>query len=80
MHLQLKTPIPLETPKGDAQAFALISDEGRAGVEWITILKESGECWSFLNSDVHQASNNVVVGVLKPTPFTVLAMMNTCNH
>jgi hypothetical protein len=57
MLTQLQTPIPLDTPKGAAWAVAIIDYGPQWDLQWVTFLKESGECWTFQNSEIRQPKN-----------------------
>ena len=69
MYMQLNPPIPLETPKGKAWAIAMIDYGPHWDLQWITFLKDSGECWTFSNQDIRQ-EKNYTFGIPAPSPFT----------
>jgi hypothetical protein len=52
MIVQLDPPIALETPKGSATAYLVISDE--RGLMWQAFLEDSGESHVFSNREVFQ--------------------------
>jgi hypothetical protein len=57
MMLQLNPPQPLDTPKGAAWAVALIDYGPDHDLCWVCFVRETGECWTFRNSDIKQPSN-----------------------
>ena len=57
MITQLTTPIPLATPKGKAWAVAIIDYGPQWDLQWITFIHETGECWTFRNSQIRQEQN-----------------------
>ncbi len=66
MLMQLSPPLPLETPKGKAWAVAMIDYGPQWDLQWVTFLHETGECWTFLNSDIRQEAN-YTFGLGKPS-------------
>lgn len=56
--LQLNPPIPLETPKGPAWAVVLVDYGPDHDLLWVCFLKDTRECWSFVNRDIRQVHNN----------------------
>jgi hypothetical protein len=52
MILQLSPPVPLDTPKGPAQAHFLIENGDQQHLQWITFVDATGECWTWENPDV----------------------------
>src|SRR5688572_7855134 len=69
MITQLQTPIPLETPKGHAWAVAIIDYGPQWDLQWVTFVHDSGECWTFRNSQVRQGEN-YTFGLDAPQPIT----------
>lgn len=57
MILQLNPPIPIETPKGSAQAMFLIDYSTEHNLMWVCFLDEGGECWTFQNPEVRACRN-----------------------
>ncbi len=66
MITQLGTPIPLKTPKGKAWAVAIIDYGPQWDLQWITFVHETGECWTFRNSQIRQ-EQNYTFGLPSPT-------------
>ena len=56
--IQLNPTIPLITPKGPGWAFFLIDRSQEHDLEWVVFLDNSGECWTFRNSDVRIQKNS----------------------
>ena len=65
---QLQQPIPLETPKGKAWAVAIIDYGPHWDLLWVTFLHESGECWTFNNSEIRQ-EKNYTFGLSQQSPI-----------
>jgi hypothetical protein len=59
--LQLNPQIPVFTPKGKGWAFFVIDRSQEHDLEWVVFLNESGECWTFRNSEV-RIDQNVTLG------------------
>jgi len=57
MLTQLQSPIPLHTPKGKAWAVAIIDYGPHWDLQWVTFVHATGECWTFVNSDIRQEKN-----------------------
>lgn len=57
MLTQLQTPIPLKTPKGKAWAVAIIDYGPQWDLQWVTFIRDTGECWTFRNSQIRQEEN-----------------------
>jgi hypothetical protein len=55
--IQLNPPIPLSTPKGNGWAFFPIDRSQEHDLEWVTFLDETGECWTFNNSEIRIQKN-----------------------
>lgn len=68
MMLCLNPPIPLKTPKGKAWAVALIDYGPQWDLQWVTFIRDTGECWTFRNSEIRQESN-YTFGLPEPTPI-----------
>ena len=58
--IQLNPPIPLSTPKGNGWAFFLIDRSQEHDLEWVTFLDETGECWTFNNSQIKIQKNHTM--------------------
>jgi hypothetical protein len=69
MLTQLQTPIPLQTPKGKAWAVAIIDYGPQWDLQWVTFIHDTGECWTFRNSQIRQESN-YTFGL--PTPSQIM--------
>jgi hypothetical protein len=59
--LQLNPAIPVVTPKGDGYAHALIDYGAEFNLLWVVFLDDSGECWTYDNSQI-RAQKNVTMG------------------
>jgi hypothetical protein len=68
MLTQLQNPIPLTTPKGKAWAIAIIDYGPHWDLQWVTFVHDTGECWTFTNSDVRQ-EKNFTFGLPSPSPI-----------
>lgn len=55
--LQLNPPMPVVTTKGEAWAVVLIDYGPDHDLLWVCFMKDTGECWTFLNKDIKQSSN-----------------------
>lgn len=67
MLTQLATPIPLKTPKGKAWAVAIIDYGPQWDLQWVTFVHDTGECWTFRNSEIRQ-ERNYTFGLPSPSP------------
>jgi hypothetical protein len=65
MLTQLNPPIPVSTPKGSAWAIGIIDYGPHWNLQWVTFIKETGECWTFLNPQIRQ-EGNYTFGLPKP--------------
>lgn len=61
MLLQLNPSIPVNTPKGKAQAVVLIDYGPEFELMWVCFLDVSRECWTWPNSKI-KAQGNVTLG------------------
>jgi hypothetical protein len=61
MILQLNPTIPIMTPKGRAQAVALIDYGPEHDLIWVCFLDVNGQCWSYRNSEI-RGEKNVTMG------------------
>lgn len=55
----------LSTPKGQALAHIVIDRGIDHDVEWVCFIQATGECWTFLNSDVRAVDNITLGRVIK---------------
>jgi len=55
--IQLNPPIPLNTPKGKGWAYFLIDRSQEHNLEWVVFLDDTGECWTFSNTEIRIQSN-----------------------
>lgn len=60
MMLQLSPPLPLITPRGKAWAHLLIDYGPEADLIWVCFQDETGECWSYRNSDIRIQRNETI--------------------
>lgn len=58
---RLEPPIPLNTPKGSAQAMFLIDYSTEHNLYWVCFQDETGECWTWDNSQI-RACKNITMG------------------
>lgn len=58
---QLDPSIPVNTPKGSAQAWFLIDYSTENDLFWVCAIDETGEIWVFANSDI-RAKKNITMG------------------
>jgi len=68
MLTQLQTPLPLNTPKGKAWAVAIIDYGPHWDLLWVTFVHDSGECWTFNNSEIRQ-EKNYTFGIYNQSPI-----------
>jgi hypothetical protein len=59
--LQLDPPLPVITPKGDGYAHLLIDYGPEYHLHWVCFLDDSGECWTYNNTQI-RAQKNVTLG------------------
>jgi hypothetical protein len=55
--IQLNPQIPVVTTKGNGWAFFLIDRSQEHDLEWVVFLDNTGECWTFKNSDIRIQKN-----------------------
>ena len=55
--LQLNPPIPLITPKGKGFAHLAIDYSQEHDLQWAVFQDDTGECWTWRNSDVRLQAN-----------------------
>lgn len=58
---QLDPPIPLLTPKGEGLAHLVIDYGPEHNLLWVVFLDDTGECWTYQNSDI-RAQQNITMG------------------
>lgn len=58
--IQLNPPIPLETPRGLGMANVLIDYGPEHHLLWAVFIDATGECWTFLNSEVRLQVNETM--------------------
>jgi hypothetical protein len=63
MMLQLSPPIPLSTPKGNGLAWIVIDYGVEHNLLWTVAIDETGEIWTFENTEV-RAIKNITMGRL----------------
>jgi len=61
MILRLDPPIPITSPKGHGLAHFLIDYGAEHNLIWTVFLDETGECWSFQNTEI-RAQKNITMG------------------
>jgi hypothetical protein len=54
---QLNPPLPLITPKSKGWAYFLIDYGQEHDLLWVVFQNETGECWTWLNSDIRMDKN-----------------------
>lgn len=57
MILQLSPTIPLNTPKGNGEAILVIDYSKEDDLMFVVILDDSGQIWTFKNSEVRGIKN-----------------------
>lgn len=55
--LQLKPPVPLNTPKGKGYAHLVIDYGQEHHLLWVVFIDSTGECWTFPNPEITIQSN-----------------------
>lgn len=68
MIIQLSPSIPVITPKGKAQAIAMIDYGPEHNLHWICFQDSNGECWTWQNPDI-RAQRNITMGRTYISPF-----------
>ena len=59
--LQLDPSFPVVTPKGEGYAYILIDYGPEYNLLWVCFLDDSGECWTYDNTQI-RAQKNVTMG------------------
>ena len=57
MIIQLNPTLPLETPRGKGFAHFVIDYFQEHDLLWVVFLDDSGECWTFQNSEIRIQKN-----------------------
>lgn len=57
---QLNPPLPLITPRGKAWAHLVIDYGPEADLIWVCFQDETGECWSYRNTDIRIQRNETM--------------------
>lgn len=60
--IELRQPLPLDTPKGLAWAHFVIDYGTEHHLQWVCFVAETGECWTFANPEV-KLQANVTMGI-----------------
>ena len=55
--IQLNPTLPLETPRGKGFAHFVIDYSQEHDLLWVVFLDDSGECWTFQNSEIRIQKN-----------------------
>lgn len=61
MIIQLNPPLMLITPKGKGMCHFLIDYSLEHDLVWVVFIDDTGECWSFKNSEV-RITDNITFG------------------
>ncbi len=61
MILQLDPPLPMSCPKGEGLAHLVIDNGVEHNLQWVLFINETGECWTYDNTQV-RASKNITMG------------------
>ncbi len=73
--LQLKPPIPINTPRGPGLAHFINDESIESDIIWTVFIDETGECWSYRNREV-RAQKNITAGRLLETNTTQTVVSN----
>ena len=57
MIIQVNPTLPLETPHGKGFAHFVIDYSQEHDLLWVVFLDDSGECWTFQNSEIRIQKN-----------------------
>lgn len=60
MILQLNPPLPVLTPKGKGWAHLVIDYGPEHDLLWTCFLDETGECWTFSNTEISARQNETL--------------------
>ena len=61
MIVQLNPTIPIQTPKGHAQAVFVIDYGPEHDLLWVCFIDKTGECWTLKNSEI-RGDKNLTMG------------------
>lgn len=61
MFLELKTPIPVHTPKGKGFCYFIIDYGIEHHLMFVCFVDDTGECWTFSNPEI-RIQNNPTIG------------------
>ena len=75
MILQLNPQIPILTPKGKAQAFAIVDYSEEHDLMFCCFLDEGGACWTFKNSEI-RGFPNATMGRTGEKPLGEFVLQN----
>ena len=78
MLLQLNPPIPVLTIKGKGMAHVIIDYSQEHDLMWVVFQDDTGECWTWRNSDV-RGQGNVTMGRPEPPEPAVSANKQFLN-
>lgn len=62
---QLNPPIPVNTPKGNGEAWLVIDYHPETDIMWVVCLDDTGQVWTFKNQEV-RGIKNVTIGRNNP--------------
>lgn len=65
--LQLNPQIPIDTPKGRAQAVLVIDYSEEHHLIWVVFQDDTGECWAWPNDKIRAIKNPTLGRLLCPT-------------
>lgn len=76
MIIQLNPPIPILTPRGTAVAHLVIDYGMESDLLWTCFQDDTGECWTWRNSDIRAQTNISVGRTLEPRDVAKPAKIN----
>jgi hypothetical protein len=65
MIIQLSSPLPLTTPKGNAWAHFIIDYGMEHDLLWVCFQDDTGECWTWSNREIRIQKNVTMNRMLK---------------
>ena len=68
--LQLNPSIPISTPKGNGFAWLVIDYGAEYDILWTVAIDETGEIWTFCNSEI-RAQKNITMGRMLENSLSV---------
>jgi hypothetical protein len=71
MITELRQPLPLETPRGDAWAHLVIDYGTEHHLLWVCFLCSDGTCWTFANPEIKIKPNPTLGIRLTTAPSSV---------